>query len=40
MSQTIHDILEPFREEAFHNRRLGDKFERLKLDNTNFESLG
>lgn len=29
MTQTIHDILAFFREEAFHNRDLGDKFERL-----------
>lgn len=25
MTQTIHDILEVFREDAFHNRDLGDK---------------
>ena len=29
MKQTIHDILEVFREEAANNRDLGDKFERL-----------
>jgi predicted helicase len=29
MSQTIHDILNYFREEAANNRDLGDKFERL-----------
>ena len=29
MKQTIHDILEYFREEARNNRDLGDKFERL-----------
>jgi predicted helicase len=29
MKQTIHDILECFREEARNNRDLGDKFERL-----------
>ena len=29
MKQTIHDILKRFREEAAHNRDLGDKFERL-----------
>ena len=29
MTQTIHDILEIFREEAANNRDLGDKFERL-----------
>jgi predicted helicase len=29
MSGTIHDILAYFREEAFHSRDLGDKFERL-----------
>ena len=29
MKQTIHDILEIFREEAARNRELGDKFERL-----------
>jgi predicted helicase len=29
MSQTIHDILESFREEAANKRDLGDKFERL-----------
>jgi len=29
MKQTIHDILEIFREEAASNRDLGDKFERL-----------
>ena len=29
MSQSIHDILEFFREEARNNRDLGDKFERL-----------
>jgi hypothetical protein len=27
--QTIHDILEYFREEARNNRDLGEKFERL-----------
>ena len=27
--QTVHDILEYFREEAANNRDLGDKFERL-----------
>jgi predicted helicase len=29
MSQSIHDILDYFREEAANNRDLGDKFERL-----------
>ncbi len=29
MSGTIHDVLSYFREEAFHSRDLGDKFERL-----------
>ncbi|MDQ6630133.1 MAG: DEAD/DEAH box helicase family protein, partial [Verrucomicrobiota bacterium] len=29
MKQTIHDILEIFREGARHNRNLGDKFEKL-----------
>jgi predicted helicase len=29
MGQTIHDVLEIFREEAANNRDLGDKFERL-----------
>ena len=29
MKQNIHTILDQFREEAFHKRDLGDKFERL-----------